>query len=107
MQQDLEISPKHTAELLKAGKITLLDVRTPQEYAIARIEGSVLVDQALAEEITQTWPKDTAIVTLCHHGVRSLGAATYLREHGFMNTKSMSGGIEAWASEIDPSVPHY
>jgi rhodanese-related sulfurtransferase len=106
-EKDLEITPRETADLLKQGKIKLVDVRTPEEYSIAKVEGSVLVDQSLAQEIMQCWPKDTAIVTICHHGVRSLDAAAYLRGHGFANTRSMSGGIEAWAVMIDSSVPRY
>src|SRR4051812_26527075 len=104
MEMELEITPSETAELLKAGKIKLVDVRTPEEYAIAHVEGSILADQTVAQEILQTWPKDTAIVTICHHGMRSLDAAAYMRGHGFTNTKSMSGGIESWALQIDPSV---
>lgn len=107
MEKDLETTPGETAELLKAGKIKLLDVRTPEEYSIAKIEGSILVDQSVAQEIMQSWPKDTQIVTICHHGVRSLDAAAYLRGHGFANTKSMTGGIDAWAVQINPSVPRY
>ena len=107
MEKDLEITPRETADLLKQGKIKLLDVRTPEEYSIAKVEGSLLVDQSLAQEIMQTWPKDSAIVTMCHHGVRSLDAAAYLRGHGFANTRSMSGGIEAWAVLIDSSIPRY
>jgi len=107
MEKDLEITPRETAELLKQGTIKLIDVRTPEEYSIANVPGSVLVDQSLAQEILQSWPKDTAIVTMCHHGMRSLDAAAYLRGHGFGKTRSMSGGIDAWALEIDSSVPRY
>ena len=107
MELELEITPRETAELLKTGKIRLLDVRTPEEYAIAKVEGSILADQSLAQEILQNWPRETAIVTLCHHGMRSLDAAAYLRGHGFANTRSMSGGIDAWALEIDSDVPRY
>src|SRR5262249_49876623 len=107
MEKDLEITPREAADLLKQGKIKLLDVRTPEEYAIASVAGSVLVDQSLAQEILQTWPKDTAIVTMCHHGMRSLDAAAYLRGHGFTNAKSMTGGIDAWALNIDSSTPRY
>ena len=107
MEKDLEITPRDAAELLKEGKVKLLDVRTPEEYAVASVSGSVLVDQSLAQEILQTWPKDTAIVTMCHHGMRSLDAAAYLRGHGFTNTRSMSGGIDAWALQIDSSIPRY
>jgi rhodanese-related sulfurtransferase len=107
MEKDLEITPRETAEMLKAGKIKLVDVRPPEEFAIASVPGSVLVDQSLAQEIMQTWPKDTAIVTMCHHGIRSLDAAAYLRGHGFTNAKSMSGGIDAWSLQIDSSIPRY
>src|SRR5262245_14340567 len=107
MEKDLEMTARETADLLQKGTIKLLDVRTPQEYSIARVERSVLVDQDVAQEILQSWPKDTAIVTMCHHGMRSLDAAAYLRGHGFTNTKSMKGGIDAWALEIDSAVPRY
>ncbi len=107
MEKNLEITPTETAELLKKGNIKLLDVRTPEEYAMANVPGSVLVDQSLAQEIMQTWAKDTAIVTMCHHGMRSLDAAAYLRGHGFANAKSMSGGIDAWSLKVDPSIPRY
>src|SRR5215469_5097903 len=69
LERDLEITPRETVELLKAGKIRLLDVRTPEEYAIAKVQGSILVDQSVAQEIMQSWPKDTQIVTICHHGM--------------------------------------
>ena len=104
---DLEITPRDAAELFKQGKIKLLDVRTPEEYGIAKVEGSVLVDQSVTQEIMQTWPKETQIVTICHHGMRSLDAAAYLRGHGFSNTRSMMGGIDAWALQVDPSIPRY
>ena len=107
MEKNLEVTPREAAELLKAGKIKLLDVRTPEEYAIASVQGSVLVDQSLAQEILQAWPKETPIVTMCHHGMRSLDAAAYLRGNGFTDTKSMSGGIDAWALQIDSNVPRY
>jgi len=107
MEKDIEITPRETVELLTQGRIKLLDVRTREEYEIASVRGSVLVDQSLAQEIMQTWPKDTAIVTMCHHGVRSLDAAAYLRGHGFTDTRSMTGGIDAWALQIDPSIQRY
>ena len=107
LEKDLEITPAETAELLKQGAIKLLDVRTPEEYQIAHVEGSVLVDQALAQEIVNTWPKESEFVTMCHHGMRSMDAAAYLRGHGLKNTRSMRGGIDAWSVSIDPNVPRY
>jgi rhodanese-related sulfurtransferase len=107
MQTDLEISPAETARLLNDGKAKLIDVRTPQEYAVAHIEGCALVDEALAKQIVETWPKDTPIITICHHGVRSLDAAVYLRQQGFTDARSMSGGIDVWSQTIDATIPRY
>jgi rhodanese-related sulfurtransferase len=84
----------------------LLDVRTPQEWELARIEGARLVDEKLAQEMMR-WPKDTPIVFVCHVGDRSLDAAAYFAGHGFRNARSMTGGIDAWSREVDPSVPQY
>jgi rhodanese-related sulfurtransferase len=107
LEKDLEINPAEVAQLLKLGTIKLLDVRTPQEYEIAHIEGSVLIDQSLAQEIVDTWEKDSHIVTMCHHGMRSLDAAAYLRGHGLTNVQSMRGGIDLWSATVDSSVPRY
>src|SRR6185503_12843536 len=107
MEPDLEINPAEVVTLMKEGKVTLIDVRTPYEYEIARIEGCRLVDDALAKEIVDTWPKDTPIVTVCHHGVRSLDAAVYLRQQGFTQTRSMRGGINLWSMTVDKSIPQY
>jgi rhodanese-related sulfurtransferase len=103
----MEVEPVEVARLLKENAIKLLDVRTAGEYAIAHVEGGVLVDQALVDEIVTTWPKDTEIVTMCHHGIRSLDAAAFLRAHGFPNVKSMRGGIELWSATVDGKVPRY
>jgi rhodanese-related sulfurtransferase len=107
VETDLEISPTETAALMKQGNVKLIDVRTPHEYAIAHIEGCPLVDQTLAKEIVDTWPKDTPIITVCHHGVRSLDAAVYLRQQGFAKARSMRGGIDVWSQMIDASIPRY
>jgi len=105
--QELEVTVRETSELVNEGKVALLDVREPRAFAVASIPGSRRVDEALAEEIVQSWSKDTPIVLICHHGVRTSDAAEYLREYGFANVKSLSGGIDAWSLEIDPSVPRY
>ena len=107
IEGELEITPQVVAEQLKGGEIKLLDVRSPEEYEITNIPGSTLVDGNLAQEIVESWPKDTAIVTLCHHGIRSLDAAAYIKGHGFENVKSMKGGIDAWSIQVDPSVARY
>ncbi|MBL8723541.1 MAG: rhodanese-like domain-containing protein [Planctomycetes bacterium] len=84
----------------------LLDVRSPDEWQIARLPGAQLVDERLAQEV-MTWAPSTPIVLYCHSGQRSLDAASYLAGHGFVNVRSMAGGIDAWSAEIDSTVPRY
>jgi rhodanese-related sulfurtransferase len=103
----MQVSPQEVAEQLKNGSIKLLDVRSHEERDIARIEGTILLDEESIREIIGTWSQDTAIVTHCHHGMRSLDAAAYLKGHGFANVKSMQGGIDAWSEKVDSSVPRY
>ena len=47
------------------------------------------------------------IVVVCHHGVRSMRIAAFLRQHGFVDVRSMAGGIDLWSRDIDPDVPRY
>ncbi len=104
----LQMSAEELARALRSGAaIHLLDVRTPEEHAIARIEGARLVTGALAQEIVEQWPKDAPIVVHCHVGQRSLEAAAFLIDHGFTNVKSLTGGIDAWSLRVDPTVPRY
>lgn len=87
----------------------LLDCRTPEEHATARIHGSVLIPmQEIAERLAELEPwRDKPIIVHCHHGVRSLRVTHFLREKGFSQAQSMKGGIDAWSVEVDPSVPRY
>ena len=55
----------------------------------------------------EVMPKDTALAFICHVGNRSQVAAEHFRKQGFSNTSNVVGGIDAWAKEIDPSVPTY
>ncbi|MEO6597122.1 MAG: rhodanese-like domain-containing protein [Planctomycetota bacterium] len=103
----IQVKPADVASALRGqAPPKLLDVRTPDEWAIAHLTGATLVDEALAQQIMQ-WPKETPIVLYCHTGQRSLDAASYLAGHGFTNVRSMTGGIEVWSREIDTSVPRY
>lgn len=102
---EFEIEPMRARELLNAGCV-LLDVRTEEEVRTARIEPSLHVPLAELPERVVELPEDAAIVTLCHHGVRSLKAAQLLREQGFA-ARSLAGGIDLWSQSVDPSVPRY
>jgi adenylyltransferase/sulfurtransferase len=87
--------------------LLLLDVREPYEYEIAHIEGSRLVPLGELATRMSELPRDQMLVCQCHSGVRSEHAARLLKEAGFENVYNLTGGIEAWSVEVDPSVPRY
>lgn len=108
MAETSEISPQELSLLLEGGskKLFLLDVREPWEFDICRIEDSKLMAKI---DLAKIFPglKDFVVITICHHGVRSLSAALYLREAGLPRVRSLSGGLDAWALEIDPDMERY
>nr|ALS91003.1 Rhodanese-like domain protein [uncultured bacterium] len=99
-------APELQAQLGSGAALQLVDVRTDQERAIARIEGSRLLDQAYHDALLLL-DRDTPIVFQCHHGIRSQHAAEYFRRHGFRNLYNLRGGIDAWSLLVDPQVPRY
>lgn len=90
----------------EAPGLWLIDVRTPEEQALARIAGARLLDDELAEEILAL-PRETPLVFQCHHGIRSQQAALHFARRGFTRLYNLTGGIEAWSRLVDPSVPRY
>jgi monothiol glutaredoxin len=84
----------------------LVDVRTPAERQVARIEGSRLLDQPTYESLLGLDPA-TPIVFHCHHGDRSRAAAEHFRQQGFENLYNVRDGIDGWSRFVDPSVPRY
>jgi adenylyltransferase/sulfurtransferase len=94
--------------LQQGRKITLLDVRTPQEYAICHLPGSVLIPiQELPQRLGEVAAEGASVVVYCHHGPRSTHGTLFLRQAGHEQTWNLAGGIHAWSLEIDPSVPRY
>lgn len=87
--------------------VTVVDVRTPQEWEIARIEGARHIPlQDLPERYHELDPNDP-VVLQCHHGPRSTRATHFLRTQGFDKAWNLTGGIHAWSLEVDPTVPQY
>lgn len=86
--------------------LQLFDVRSQKERDQASIAGSRLLDRA-AQQYIQTLDKATPLYFHCHHGQRSQQAAAFFLSHGFANVYNVSGGIDAWSLEVDPSVPRY
>lgn len=87
----------------------LLDVRQPEEVALAAIPGARLIPlaelPARVEEIAG-W-RGAEVVVYCHHGMRSQRAIGFLRSLGFLHLLNLEGGIDAWSVEVDPAVPRY
>jgi len=86
--------------------LRLIDVRSADERAIATIPGSVQLTEALQQELLAL-PKDTPLFFSCHHGGRSQRAAEEFLRAGFTNVHNVHGGVDAWSTAIDPTVPRY
>ena len=85
----------------------VLDVREADELAICRLEGSLHIPMSEIPARIAELPTDHPLVVICHHGARSQIVVDFLRNAGFGNAVNLDGGIEAWACEIDPSMPRY
>jgi len=85
---------------------SFIDVRTPQELALASIPQAEALDYENSEKY-MSLPKDRKIVFSCKSGMRSLDVAAYFVGHGFTQVHSMRGGIDAWRAEIDSKIPKY
>ncbi|ABW26181.1 rhodanese-like domain-containing protein [Acaryochloris marina] len=115
--QDFSSIPEIDVETLAAQlnddvtRIQLLDVREPQEVAIASLnsfqniplsefaEWSTTIGEQL-DQHQETW-------VMCHHGMRSAQVCVWLSQNGFTNVKNVSGGIDAYSMKVDTSIPRY
>jgi sulfur-carrier protein adenylyltransferase/sulfurtransferase len=105
---DFEIQPAELgARLGNGGDIVLVDVRTPEEYAICRIEGSELIPLMELPDRLPRLDAGREMAVYCHTGIRSAQAVHFLRRAGFPRARNLRGGIEAWSREVDPSIPRY
>lgn len=105
---NMEVAPGEVkVKLARGEKFVFVDVREKWEYDTTHIEGSVLIP--LREIPANLARLETAdeVVLFCHHGMRSLDAAAWLRSQGVTGARSMAGGIDRWSAEIDPTVPRY
>jgi len=89
--------------------IFLVDVREPNEYEIVSIPGAVLIpkDQFLTGAALERLPHDQKIVLHCKSGVRSAEALAVVKNAGFADAVHVGGGVLAWVSQVDPSLPVY
>lgn len=89
------------------GAPVLLDVRQGWEYERARIENSVLIPMSeIATRVAELNP-EAEVVVICHHGARSMQVAAFLERQGFSSVYNLTGGVDAWARTVDPTMPLY
>jgi rhodanese-related sulfurtransferase len=103
-----EVTPAWVAERLRRGDgPALLDVREPDEWAIARLPDARLVPLNSLPQAVHSLDREAELVVYCHHGVRSGAAVAWLRGRGFTRVRNLAGGIDRWSLEVDPTVRRY
>jgi rhodanese-related sulfurtransferase len=104
-----ELSPREVARRLerKDSDVLLLDVREPDERAVAAIEPSLHIPMRDVPGRVSELPKDREIIVYCHGGARSAMIAGFLEGKGYPRVANLTGGIDAWSRTVDPKVPRY
>lgn len=85
----------------------LLDVRENWEYETCHIPGATLMPMHSIPARIDDLDEDAAIVCICHHGARSMQVAAFLERNGFGKITNLTGGIHAWAVQVDSAMPKY
>jgi adenylyltransferase/sulfurtransferase len=108
VEEELEITAKELKRLIDSGtQVTLIDVREQHEHDLCHINGSRLMPVSQIRNRIKELSPDDEYVFYCHVGERSGWAVSFLRQLGFKKVKNLKGGIDAWAEEIDRSMPRY
>ncbi len=85
----------------------LLDVREEWEFQTCHIQGSLHIPMNVIADHLDKLGKDQTIVLICHHGMRSLQVAHFLESRGYEHIINLKGGIDAWARDVDNTMPVY
>lgn len=103
-----ELSPADLVARMRAGEDwQLLDVREPWELGIVSLADAVAIPMHQVPGRRRELDRDRPLAILCHSGMRSYRVAAWLQQHGFTRVVNVAGGIDAWAAEVDPSLPRY
>lgn len=95
------------SRLDKGEKLVLLDVREQWEYDLAKLNGSMLIPLGTLPQSLNKLDRDSEIICICHHGMRSADATNFLLQQGFQKVKNLVGGIDAWSAQVDRTVQRY
>ena len=88
-------------------ELLLIDVREPEEHAVAAIEGARLLPLSLFNDWAGTLDAERETVVICHHGIRSAQVCAFLARQGFKKLHNLAGGIDRWSCEVDRRMPRY
>jgi rhodanese-related sulfurtransferase len=103
-----DIDPIELKErLMRGDDLRLLDVREPEEVAIAPFPDALHLPMNEIPSQIQALDAAAEWVVVCHHGIRSAQVAMYLARMGFERVANLTGGIDRWSLTVDPSVPRY
>jgi rhodanese-related sulfurtransferase len=103
-----ELPASEASKLIEEGtRFSILDVRENWELNMGSLPKSIPLTADLLDEILQNWEREKPLLLYCHFGIRSLDAASFLADRGFTNVCVLKGGIDSWASEVDPTLPRY
>ena len=108
MAAEFELSVQQVKEKRDAGEdLLILDVREIDELKTAAIDGTLNIPMGEIPSRYNEVPDDRPVVVMCHHGMRSMQVMMWLRKNDYTNVSNMDGGIDAWSTHIDTSVPKY
>lgn len=85
----------------------LLDVREPWEFQTCHIAGAAAMPMQTVPARLAELDADAPVVCICHHGARSMQVAHFLEQNGFAHVINLTGGVHAWAQQVDNSMPTY
>jgi rhodanese-related sulfurtransferase len=105
---DEELTPTALAARLRDGAgPTLIDVREPCEWRISQLPNARHIPLATLPDAVASLDPLADYVVYCHHGLRSAAAVAWLRDRGFARAQNLTGGIDRWSLEVDPTVRRY
>lgn len=106
-----QISPRQLADWIsdqQRDPPVLLDVREPWEYELCHLPHSQHLPMHLVPaRLGEIGNPAADVVVICHHGGRSMQVALFLERNGFSAVHNLSGGVDAWAQVVDPSLRRY
>lgn len=105
----MNVTPQELKAMRESGRpLRLIDVREQDEWDAVHIEGSELIPLSQFQRLAREKLDPTDLIVLyCHHGMRSAKAQAYLNTQGYTDVLNLTGGIDAWAVQVDPTLKLY